>query len=272
MNQIIKINPDGVDPMRVRENILLKPNVLSEHENEVFRTVQSAVARCYADLNQRIPDAQQNEYLLNQLTDNVLQNFPSLRLAEIPLAFAAGIRGQYGEYFGLSVISFEQFLIGYLASEQRAKLVEDKHRLMIEERTEPTAEEKFNTGKQLCMDAFERVKKQRPIGLSELTVFTFLNDLQLIDKSYKIGIMTQAMEQLLLDKEREIVNCMDIHKRRILNAALEALRDNVAKDMLTVDQYEQVKQTAKRISLGNYFQDLILNEEELGEIIEGKRP
>jgi hypothetical protein len=272
MNELVPQQTTAALAVRVSENPLLKPNVLSEVEDEVFQTVQSAVARCYADLNQRVPEASQNEYLLNQLTDNILKNYPSLRLAEISIAFSAGIRGQYGEYFGLSVISFEKFLTGYLESDHRQKLVEDKHRLMIEEKTEPTAEEKFNTGKQLCLDAFARVKSEKPIGLSELTVFAFLNGLSMIDKSYKVGIMQQAMEQTVSEKERELAFATELYKRRKINTELEVLRENIAKDILSKGQYEQILQTAKRISLNNYFRDLMLNEEDLGQLIEAHRP
>ncbi|GAA4338641.1 hypothetical protein GCM10023149_48750 [Mucilaginibacter gynuensis] len=252
-------------------NPLLKGNLLTEVEEDIFNTVNAAVARCYADTNTVVPEKSKNDYLINQLTDNILNNFPSIRLVEIPIAFANGIRGIYGQYFGLSVVSFEQFLTGYLNSDHRARLVEERNRLMIEERKEPTIDEKFDMGKQLCVDAINQVKLSRPVGLPALTVFEFLNRLELIHKDYKIGIMKQALELTVRVKEHEIVLCMDLLKRRKLNTELALLKENIEKDMITKQQYEVVLRTAKEIALNNFLNDLVLNEEELSGLIEAKR-
>jgi hypothetical protein len=260
MSNIVKIQND---------NPLLKPNVLAVVRSELFNAVNASIAKCYADLNFKVPE--DPTYLVNEVTDSILKNYPSMRLQEIPEAFAKGIREEYGKYFGLCVISFEKFIEGYLASEDRLKLVEQKNRLLIEEKTEPTAEDKFMTAKALCIQAYENVKVNRPIGLTALTVFTFLNNLEMIDKEFKAGIMKNALDLVIQDKELEASFCTDINRRRILNAELELLRDNIAKDIITKEQYAEVVKTAKRIALNNYLRNLIMDDTDLAELVEAKR-
>lgn len=263
MNEIVKYNDD---------HLLLKPNVLQVVKKELFDTVNASIARCYADLNFKVPD--DTDYLVNEVTNSILKNYPSMRLQEIPVAFSRGIRKEYGDFFGLCVISFELFVAGYLNSEERLKLAEQKNRLLIEERIEPSVDEKFNTAKNLCVDTFLAIKSNaasKSITIMALSIYSFLDSIGLIDKDYKMGIMQEALSLTVKSKEIEASFCMDLLKRRALNSELELLKDNILKDIITKDQYTEIIKYAKRIALNNYFRDLMLNESNLAELIEEKR-
>lgn len=256
-------------PVQKTEHPLLKPNVLEEIKTDVFNVVNASIAQCYAHLNLVVP--KETNYLVNEVTSSIIKNFPSLRMTEIPLAFSNGIRHKYGEYFGLCVVSFEKFITGYLDSPERAELVKEKSKL-IEERTEPTASEKFTIGKQLCIDLFEKFKMAQQLDRTALAVYEFLKSVDLIDPDYKKGIYPQAMEETVAEKTLQSGLCMDLHKRRILNAELECLNDNISKDMLTGEQHNEVLRTGRKIILKNIFREMLMNEEDLGELIETKRP
>jgi hypothetical protein len=255
-------------PALKTENILLKPNVLEEVKNDVFNIVNGSIAQCFAHLNYPVPT--DSNYLVNEVTDSIIKKFPSMRMQEIPVAFANGIRKMYGDYFGLSVVTFEGFITGYLNSPKRVELVKEKVK-MIDYKPEPTADEKFTTGKNLATDLFEVFKRSGQFGLSVLAVYEFINSLGLIDKEYKT-VYQEAMELTVVIKKQEIANCMDIYKRRRLNVELEFLTDNIEKDMLTKEQHNEVLRTGKKIILKNWFQDLIVNEDSLDELIENCRP
>src|SRR5690349_2814087 len=93
---------------KIENNPLFQPNALNSVKEDLFKVVNAAIAKCYADLNFKVPD--DPSYLVNEVTDSIMERFPSMRIAEVPVAFANGIRGKYGEYFGLCVVSFEQFI------------------------------------------------------------------------------------------------------------------------------------------------------------------
>jgi len=255
-------------PVKQADHPLLKPSVLDVIKNDVFNTVNASIAQCYAHLNYTVPpDA---NYLVNEVTDSIIKNFPSLRMQEIPLAFSNGIRHKYGEYFGLCVVSFEKFITGYLNSTERAELVKEKSKL-IDEKIEPTPDEKFTTGKQLCCDLFSKFKMAGQLDRTALAVYEFLKSVDLIDPDYKKGIYGQAMEETVHEKKSIAGLCMDIYKRRILNAEIECFEDNISKDMLTAEQHGEIQRTGRKIILKNIFNDMILNEQELEPLIEMKR-
>lgn len=249
---------------------LLKPSVLDEVKSDLFGVVQAAIAQCYAHLNFPVPGIADVNYLINEVTDIIIANYPSLRLHEIPTAFGNGIRKEYGEFFGLSVVSFEQFIKGYLASPKRTNLVKDVANIS-ETKPEPTAEDKFNTGKALCIELFEKYKASGQFGLSVLTVYEFLNSLNLIPKDYKTGIYGQALDATVANKRSEITLCTDLHKRRLLNGELEILLENIANDGITTDQHNEVLRNGKKIILKNWFDDLIMNEIDLNSLLIYKR-
>lgn len=255
-------------PAQQKEHPLLMPNVIEEVKNDVFNVVNASIAQCYAHLNYAVPaDA---NYLVNEVTNSIIKNYPSLRMQEIPVAFSNGIRHKYGEYFGLCVVSFEMFINGYLNSPERTELVKEKIKL-IEEKIEPTPNEKFTMGKQLCVDLYEKFKKSGQLDRTALSVYEFLSSINLIDPEYKKGIYNQALEETIAEKIIDISLCMDIHKRRGLNQQLECFKDNISKDILTAEQHGEVQRTARKMVLKNILFDMATEDQNMAELIEMKR-
>lgn len=257
MSDIVKIQP--MHP-------LLQPNVLQVVKDELFSTVTAAIAKCYADLNMKVPE--DPAYLVNGVTDSIQERFPSIRLFEIPIAFANGIRGKYGEYYGLCVISFELFIQGYLDSPERVKLVEQKN-LLIEASIEKSADDKFNIQKELCLEI--QSKSPALFKLMAAGVYDFLNSLELIDPDYKMGAMKEGLELLIKERATEINLCLDRDKRRKLLDSLNGLRDGITIDQISADHYKACKRVAKRISLINWLRDMVTSETNLEKLIEAKR-
>ena len=268
MNELTKHQENGLQKV---DHILLKPNALQVHEDELFNTVNASIAKCFADLNKAVLSEQSLSYLVNEVTNSILNKFPTIRLQEIPIAFQKGIRNEYGDYFGLCVVSFEQFIQGYLSGPDRKQLVDEKNKLMIDVKTEPTKDEKFSTAKWLCLDAYNQIKNNKPLGLNGVAVYTFLNTIGLIHPDYKKGIYKEALNELVNQYEKDISFCTELNKRRALNTKLELLNQNIAADGITADQHEEVLRTGKRIILTNWLRDMLLDNTDLSELIETKR-
>lgn len=248
---------------------LLQPNAMQAAKEEVFNAVNASIAKCYVHLNFKIPD--DTEYLVNEVTDAIIEKFPSMRTVEIPTAFAKGIRGEYGEFFGLCVVTFEKFVAGYLDGPDRKQLVDERNKLQIKASKEPTPAEKFNTAKGLCLDAYENIKAGKPVGITGTAVYTFLNKLELIDPDYKKGMLKEAIPLLVAEKETEIANCMELNRRRQMKADLEILTTNIDNDILTVEQSDEVRRVAKRLALTNLLRDWSVDNVDLSALIETKR-
>lgn len=267
MSDIVKYQENGLVKS---DHILLQPNALKAAEADYLIAIKKALLTCYFELNQVVPPPLDIDVLVNKILDSILEKTPAIRAVEIAPAFASGIRKEYGEFYGLCLISFEQFIAGYLTSEVRQKLVRERYKI-VNTTTEPTPAEKFDTAKGLSLEVYNQVKNNRAVGITGTAVYTFLNALELIHADYKKGIMKEALNLLVVEKERDITNSTELIRRRQLNADLEMLKENITKDSITVSQHDEVKRVAKRQVLTNWMRDLLLDDTDLDALIDGKR-
>lgn len=241
---------------------------LMEDKAVIFNQAKIGVARAFMDTRTQVLNEQDFSYLLNEFTKAIMKT--SIRAIEIPEAIARGIRKEYGEYYGLSLVTFEWFISEFLKSEIRLNKIKAMQQPEVSK--EPTEDEKFTSGKEFVLRCYECERAGKDYSLTAVAAYTFLKDLDLIDKSYRSGLVHEAMERLVGEKELEIGSCMEIYKRRRLKAELEILQDGISRDGLTPNQWDEVKRMGRRLSLRNYFRDSILNEVDMGGLIESKRP
>lgn len=80
--------------------------------NVVVNSIHTSINQSIADkgFNMAIEDM---NYLKRSITQDILRNFYTLSLEDINLCFKMGVRGELGEYFGLSVVSFYGWLKKY---------------------------------------------------------------------------------------------------------------------------------------------------------------
>jgi hypothetical protein len=80
--------------------------------NVVVNSIHTSINQSIADkgFNMAIEDM---NYLKRSITQDILRNFYTLTLEDINLCFKMGVRGELGEYFGLSVVSFYGWLKKY---------------------------------------------------------------------------------------------------------------------------------------------------------------
>ena len=272
MQELAKIENSAV--ALVKEHPLMVPPVLQQNKQDLFRVVMSSIARCYADLNQRTPDDLTQEYLVNEVTDNILSRFPSIRLHEIPVAFSNGIRGVYGEYFGLNVITFEKFIEGYLNSDARLRLAEQKVAI-VENQTPkvlPSPAQIFDTAKSIVIEDFEHFKNGRFRDRTALTSYIFLDKLGVVtfDNKQKKDFLKQAIPAALAAMQIDYMNAKELSYRRQKLAEIEVYKHAVDNDLeLTKEHSRLVLNTAKKLAYKNLLSDFELIGEDIGKHIDG---
>lgn len=270
MTDIIKASETGLVTV-TSNNILLQPSIVQVDKHEVFDAVKKAIAVSFADLNKEVPNREDLSYMINRVTDILIKKYKSIRLCEIAIAFENGIRGEYGEYYGnLSVINLERFISARLNSNERLELINAREKLLLEVRTEPTRDDRYKDGVKIVLDVFEKYKTLGIIDLFAVSAFEFVKLIEL-GRASKKNIFKEAIEKTIEDSLREIALCTNIFKKRELNTKLELLRDNIEKDMITIDQHDEIMRTAKRIALRRWFDDIIKERIDLQVLLASKR-
>lgn len=253
---VVSLPAETINPLSV-------PSITSHTDDDIFSVILMSLARSFTDLGRPQPGEKDKNYLANALADLIPRKYPSIRLHEIPEAFAKGIRGKYGEFYGLNLVSFENFIESHLAHESREHFA----RLLppAADGKEPDTETKFQTAGYNSVKALNEYTAGKDISLSALIVYEFLNGLELIKFtiSEKWDFVDQATEYLENDLVRQAVECLDKVRRAAFYKQLAAVKDRTA--------VELIKNTAKRFTLYAFFQSCILEKLDLVAMIKEKR-
>lgn len=63
--------------------------------------------------------------------NDMILHFPNVTMKEIEIAIRKGIRNQFGEYYGFSVVSIHMFVENYMESEERTSAMAKQHRFLL---------------------------------------------------------------------------------------------------------------------------------------------
>lgn len=274
MNQLTKSNSAiGIPKSEISHPwaILKQSPVRKVTKREVFNIVLISVAKSFADLNIKSLDQADRDYLVNELTDNVIARYPAIRINEIPVAIANGIRGKYGEFYGLSVISFERFVEQYLLSEERVQAVRSLPAPEFAKRV-PDKDEQFALAKSNTLMALQRKQANKAIASMASSVYDFLDKLKLLQfsKDEKYDMMADACRELVGELKFKLLTAPG-HQRIALRRDADAYTKALTGGALTDEQKQNVVRISKRLALDAFLQQVIMEGLNLGGLIEGKR-
>ncbi|MGZ3814194.1 MAG: hypothetical protein ACXVB0_18285 [Mucilaginibacter sp.] len=250
--------------------ILSQSPVRHHPKREVFDMVLVAVAKSFADLNIKSISAQERDYMVNELTDNIILRYPAIRISEIPEAIAQGIRGKYGEFYGLSVVAFERFIAQYLQSDERVRAVKARPEPIVPKRI-PDKAEQFALAKSNALMALERKKAGKPISNMASSVYDFLDKLQLLQfsRDEKYDMMADAAREIAAGLRNKLLTAPG-HERLALRRDIEAYTDAITGGPLSGLQKQNVIRLSKCLALDAFLNQVILEEFDLEEMMEEK--
>ena len=194
---------------------------------------------------------------------DILNNHSHLTVNEIRIAVKNGIRGRYGEYYGINPVSISKFLEGYQNSQERAAAIEainrQKATKQLTEKAAATIQERFDMIKDGCIAAFETYKtKKTTLDLGN-NRFLFLRKIGLLN-------LTPQEEKTLQVDAEHIVNLVQMSKAELSSNYLDAKL--IIKSLKNQDEdYKTMVQIERRNkALELYFKNLITHEIELNDL------
>ncbi|MCR8558327.1 hypothetical protein KXD93_11760 [Mucilaginibacter sp. BJC16-A38] len=241
-------------------------------KRDLFTTVLAAVAKAFADTNTKEISEADCDYMVNVLTDNIIKYHPAIRLTEIPEAIALGIRGRYGEFYGLSVVTILKFIEQYLLSENRTTIVKER---VIDDIPKPVPglQTQFETAKQNALYALQRKKDKKDNSTIATAVYDFLDRVKLIHftTAEKQDMMTDAVRELIEELKYKLLISAYI-ERAAIKKDIEAYTAVITEHSAVNDRlFTLAKMRAKKLALDAFLNGVILDEADLDKMIEEKR-
>lgn len=226
---------------------------------EVDTVLMTAVHRAYKDKGQTVM-CDDMDYIVDNLCERVLSSCPYIRIAELPIAIEKGILGDYGDYFGLNVITFVSFIKKHYASSKRAELAKQS-KSSEDENTIPPIEEQKRTQREVIIKSFESFKKYGVYtdygnyiyrSLKQMNAFNFSEEKQkeFLSKSKKKVI--SSLQADMIQKP---------HERNKIKKILEDV------ELMQEEGKTMVYKEALQIALMSFFTDLVEMDQEVTDYL-----
>lgn len=219
-------------------HILPTPTIRESSKEDVENALKDALRYAVADCGYKI-HADDAKYLQSELLKLISHKYHYLRLQEIKIAFRNGIQKKYGEYMGLSLATFSQFLHFYVQSAERSEAIKTQV-VPVERQIE---EKPFNIveyGEWLYAQFLEK---------GEIYDITNAYYHYLVEQG-EINLSVQEKHELMMEAEHNMIS----EKQRVITDLASFKEcDKLIQQIEQGKKKELIKSRAMRLALRNYF-------------------
>jgi hypothetical protein len=225
---------------------------IREHDEATIKSSIAILVQKMFLIAGQTPDKKDITIICKEITADLQKRYKGMTLNEVDYALNAGVRGEYGEYFGINVVSINKWLRAYYNSDERKEAQRSKIFPEFElSEHEMTQEEIESVRKQATLYAWNRFKMYGLCDDCGNVAYNFL------DKKGLIPFTVEEKKEMYVEAQKTIV-------QRAKNYASNVYQ---LEQMLEKNRAEAVKMKAKHIALNAYFARLKAGKRDLTELI-----
>jgi hypothetical protein len=226
-------------------------------EVEAYEIVKAVITKCYISARYESPLADELKIISDETMKVIKSRFGQIRENELQICFTRGIISEYGDFKGLSLITFIQFIKGYLKEDSRIKLTTpDK------ENNIPSDKEMYQIKKTNALNALNEFKINETCGRYAVVVYDFLSELKLIDftQEEKNVYWAKAKEEYKIYLLGEKSKMMTMDEKKRIEKDYSSFLEGGKKDRLIV--------ISKRLIVDDFFKSILFEEIDLAILID----
>ena len=262
--EVIKNDNPGITPFIQAFNSKL---IRDANDSEILLTLAEIVSKTTFEGGYSPKPSEEIKALIGSLLPDCKIFWKTLTLDELKLAANRGIRGLYGEAFGVSVASLSKFFNSYMTDILRQQAKKAIHDTMnVEEKPEISQEELAKNRIEIICKAFEKYKATGMYEDLGSYVYGCLKTSGIIRYSgseFK-DFLLQAIENLKSRKALYLSACTDLAEGRKVKRELEYLSQE------EIEVTPEIQIETKRLMLFAKFDELILEDENLADLLNVK--
>ena len=260
----------GID--RIRE-ALKSPRIKDAKYSDLANYLAKVIGIVFAIRSTEI-DPDNIQYMARELARSVWERFPGISVAELGIALDKGVKRDYGDYFGLNVVTFLDWVRAYFYSTERKIAVSEKNQLALPPKTVPTEKEFEELRRKNTISMFELYKHYGVLIGDPSYPFAYLESrgtlkltreekLSIFEEAKKIASknympakdLTGRDDNKRLNKAAQVCRSLD-------TAFGVILRDRLGYDLDKIAVIE-----AKRISIARFFDRLIAERKSIADLL-----
>ncbi|MDR1913380.1 MAG: hypothetical protein LBQ68_02705 [Clostridiales bacterium] len=212
----------------------------------IMESLAVIVAAMFATAGQK-PEKKDVKMICREVCKDLKNRYKGLTLDEVKIACDNGVRGDYGDYFGINVVSINKWLKAYYYSEERQRAQREKLFKGLPQRTALTADEILQIKVNAYREAYGLAAAGKYVPDLGNLVYNFL------DSRGKISF---TKEEKLVFVERARAELETEAKERAREALAPVRIDSVIARITDTG----IIQRAKRIALNEHFRRILEKE------------
>lgn len=203
-------------------------------------------------------------FMASELTKDIEIRFPGLTLEEIAIALEKGVRKDFGKYYGLNVVTFNDWISAYANSPERLRAIDEQlKKRAISAPIKLTPEQIEEEKKDTILVGFGLYKKMGTHPGRPDTVYNALEERGLIklSKDEKWDLYNQAQKKLIEELEKQKKE----PKNRI---RVKSIGDEI-QSFLTpnIQTQGRIVFESKKIAVDNFYKNIVEKDLDITELV-----
>lgn len=243
---------------------LSTPRIKEIKPVDLYNSLVTSIGYVFA-LKSTETDPDKIQFMAKELAKAVLVRFPGLSIGEIGISLDKGVKRDYGDYFGLNVVTFLDWIKCYYHSMERKEAVSQKKYLALPPVSAPSSETIERRRRANACLAFEKFRQYKCLIGDPTFLYAYLEGKGLINlsRSEKLEIYEEAKRSASGINSSERVKGIGI---MITNQAINSY-ENIVRLRIGDDFKSRAVAEAKKISITRLFNKIISENKTINDLL-----
>jgi hypothetical protein len=226
-----------------------------DKKSDALKEFSDLISKTYFEAGQK-SEADNLKLLCIGLHDEVKKYFPFLRIEELRIAFANGVRKEYGEFFGLNIATFHFWIKSWQFDEKRKSALQSIKQAS-ERVYEPVLDKTQAAYEWKRTIEAQFVKfKETGVFICEFPSFQFTEfenrGLIQISNEEKKKLLAEAKKYVIEKKKRQRLNPKSKIELTQLSESIKRIEEN----QMTSHEQQEIKTEARREAIKQFYQSI----------------
>ena len=195
-----KLSPVEVDLLNASQSATVV-ELFDGNRNRLAEEINHMVTSNFSALGQKPKTEKEISIIVIGLIEEIQSYFPNLTMQELKIALNKGIRGEFGEFMGVNVITYHKFIKAFLNDEKRKDVIL-KQREYIEEQNRAKSESEIaQIEKEFWENETKRIAEFKKTGVLKTDNYETLY--KIYEKAGKIDLSNSEKWELFVKAKAE---------------------------------------------------------------------
>lgn len=240
------------------------PRIMEQNQSDLYNPLVGIIGKVFLMAGQEIGKTDL-QALANAMSNTLCRKFTALTIQEVNIAMEKGVMKEYGKYFGLNIVTFNDWLLAYMDSSERLEAIEKQMKTnAIEAPKEPTTAELIQMKKETILYGLKVYQSHGVYSRNPQHLYRYLEEFQLITLSpaEKKDLMVKA--NTTMDEEFK-----NLKTKKNVTKQLGDILDGMLNPRFRTDK--QIAIYAMQMAINGFYKQIVDEGTDLEELLKNNK-